>query len=149
MAVLQEFECPACGGGLNFDSASQNVKCPYCDTEFSPEAIRQLQNDNTAQPQEDPRWQATREEWEEELNAYTCQSCGGELMCDANTAATTCPYCDNPVVLSRRISGALRPELVIPFQLDKEAAKAALLRHCKGKPLIGIWFFFEIGLVYV
>lgn len=103
------------------------------------EAIRQLQIGEADQIQEEPQWQTSgKENWEESeaLNTYTCQSCGGELMCDANTAATTCPYCDNPVVLSQRVSGTLRPDLVIPFQLDKEAAKAALLRHYKGKPLL-------------
>lgn len=139
MAVLQEFECPACGGGLSFDSASQKVKCPYCDTEFSVDAIRELQGGQSAQPQEEPQWQTSQEEnWEqaEQVNTYICQSCGGELLCDANTAATSCPYCDNPVVLSHRVAGSLRPDLVIPFQLDKEAAKAALLRHYSGKPLL-------------
>jgi len=138
MAVLQEFECPACGGGLNFDSASQSVKCPFCDTEFTVEAIRELQKELTDQ-QEEPQWQSGQEnDWEEEeqLRTYTCQSCGGELMCDANTAATVCPYCGSPVVLSNRVAGSLRPDLVIPFKLDKEAAKEALQRHYKGKPLL-------------
>ena len=139
MAVLLEFECPACGGGLNFDSASQKVKCPYCDTEFSVEAIRELQAAKAADPQEEPQWQTSGNgDWEEEarIKTYTCQSCAGELLCDANTAATTCPYCDSPVVLSQRLSGTLRPDLVIPFKLNKEAAKAALARHYKGKPLL-------------
>ena len=30
MAVLQEFKCPNCDGAIEFDSASQNMKCPYC-----------------------------------------------------------------------------------------------------------------------
>lgn len=102
------------------------------------DAIRELQKDEAEAIQEEPQWQTSSGDWEESeaLNTYICQSCGGELMCDANTAATTCPYCDNPVVLSQRVAGALRPDLVIPFQLDKEAAKAALLRHYKGKPLL-------------
>lgn len=137
MAVLQEFECPACGGGLSFDSDIQQLKCPYCDTEFSVEAIRQLQAEKTPETQADPQWQTPEaSDWQEQVNAYVCQSCGGELLCDANTAATACPYCGNPVVLTGRVTGALRPDLVIPFKLDKEAAKAALLRHCSGKPLL-------------
>lgn len=139
MAVLQEFECPACGGGLSFDTVSQSVKCPFCDTEFTVEAIRELQSGSPAQEQQEPQWEtAQADDWEAEeaLRTFTCQSCGGELLCDANTAATTCPYCDNPVVLSERVAGTLRPDLVIPFKLDKEAAKAALMRHYSGKPLL-------------
>ena len=39
MAVLQEYKCPCCGGAIQFDSASQNMKCPYCDAEFDPESL--------------------------------------------------------------------------------------------------------------
>jgi hypothetical protein len=35
-----------------------------------------------------------------------------------------------------QLSGALRPNLLIPFQVDKEAAKAALRNHYKGKLLL-------------
>ena len=29
-----EYECPACGGSLTFDSKSQKIKCPFCDSEY-------------------------------------------------------------------------------------------------------------------
>ena len=67
---------------------------------------------------------------------YTCQSCGGELICDTHTAATHCPYCDNPVVMTSRLTGVLKPDLIIPFKLDKKAAEAALVRHMSGKKLL-------------
>ena len=34
MAILQQQKCPCCGGHVNFDTASQKLKCPYCDTEM-------------------------------------------------------------------------------------------------------------------
>ena len=70
------------------------------------------------------------------INLYTCQSCGGELIADENTGATNCPYCDNPVILKSSFSGDLRPDFVIPFKLDKKAAKAAMENHLKGKPFL-------------
>ncbi len=69
-------------------------------------------------------------------NEYVCSSCGAALVTDATTAVTKCPYCGNPVVLQGRLTGAFSPELVIPFRLDHEAAKAALTRHYKGKILL-------------
>lgn len=57
-------------------------------------------------------------------------------MCDRNTVATSCPFCDNPVVMKEQLSGALRPDLVIPFKLDKTAAKEALKKHYAGKMLL-------------
>ncbi len=53
------------------------------------------------------------------LRTYVCKSCGGEIVGDANTAATSCPFCDNPIVMMGQFSGSLKPDLVIPFKLDK------------------------------
>ena len=63
-------------------------------------------------------------------------SCGAELICDASTAATSCPYCGNPTVVPGQFSGALKPDFVLPFKLSKEDAVAALKNHYKGKPLL-------------
>ena len=60
------------------------------------------------------------------MKAYSCPSCGAELICDASTAATSCPYCGNPTVVPGQFSGALKPDYVIPFKLSKEDAVAAL-----------------------
>ena len=127
MPTLMEYECPACGGGLQFDSGLQKVKCPYCDTEFEVESM--LHKD--ADMAEDLPQAESACFWQEDENIFTyiCQSCGGEILCDHNTAATSCPYCDSPVVMKERLAGSLRPDLVIPFRLDKAAAKAALLQH--------------------
>ena len=48
--------------------------------------------------------------------------------------ASACPFCGNPIVLTGQFAGALRPDLIIPFKLDKQAAKANLQEHLKGKP---------------
>jgi len=39
-------------------------------------------------------------------------------------------------VMMGQLSGVLRPDYVIPFQLDKEAAKAGLMKHLQGKRLL-------------
>ena len=70
------------------------------------------------------------------MKAYNCPSCGAELICDATTAATSCPYCGNPTIVPGQFAGALKPDYVIPFKLDKNAAIAALKQHYKGKYLL-------------
>ena len=32
----KQFKCPCCGGALQFDEKSQNIVCPYCDSQFTP-----------------------------------------------------------------------------------------------------------------
>ena len=141
MSVLQDFKCPCCGGAIEFDSSSQQMKCPYCDSEFEPEVIASYNAEVSADREDDMNWQTDaggiwQEGEAEGLRVYVCNSCGGEIVGDENTAATSCPYCNNPVVMKGMLSGELKPDLVIPFKLDKKAAKEALKKHYEGKPLL-------------
>jgi len=77
------------------------------------------------------------------MSVYACKSCGGEIVADATTGATSCPYCGNQVVMQGQFSGALKPDLVIPFKLDKKAAKEALKKHFKGKKFVPKAFLSE------
>ena len=143
MAALLEYKCPCCGGAIAFDSSVQKMKCPYCDTEFEMDALR-AQDEALRQEQEqteDMSWDTgAGSDWQpgeaDGMRVYTCKSCGGEIVGDENTGATACPYCGNPVVMTGAFTGALRPDLVIPFQLDKEAAKKAFAQHLQGKRLL-------------
>lgn len=139
MPTLQEYKCPCCGGAVNFDSQVQKMKCPYCDTEFEMEALKAQEESAAANQPDSMDWEQTEKaQWDdaEEMQVYVCQSCGGEIVTDENTAATICPYCDNPVTLTGRLSGVLKPELVVPFQLTKKDAVDALSRHVQKKFLL-------------
>ncbi|MGB4093468.1 MAG: hypothetical protein WBK46_16230 [Ruminococcus flavefaciens] len=141
MAELIEYKCPSCNGKLEFNSTVQKMKCPFCESEFDVATLmsfdQQLEN-----PQEDNmNWStAAGGEWQngeaDGMKVYKCQSCGGEVVADATTSATHCPYCDNPVVMTGNFSGDLKPDYVIPFKLDKEAAKNALKNHLNGRKLL-------------
>lgn len=141
MNTLQEYKCPCCGGAIAFDSNIQKMKCPFCETEFDMETLAgydaDLQNDSA----DNMQWETVAGgEWQEGeadgLRTYICKSCGGEIVGDATTAATSCPFCDNPIVMMGQFSGSLKPDLVIPFKLDKKAAKEKLMNHLAGKRLL-------------
>lgn len=141
MANLIEYKCPCCGGAIEFDSSLQKMKCPYCDTEFEMETLKQYDEDLKNQIKDDLVWESTpTSEWssedESELRSYVCNSCGGEILTDLTTAATHCPFCGNPVVMKEHFSGDLKPEFVIPFKLDKNAAINGLKKHLEGKKLL-------------
>ena len=142
MDTMLQYKCPCCGGQIEFNSLTQQMKCPFCDSEFDVESLKNFDEAlKEEQPQEEMHWQTdTHNEWSEEeangMGVFVCQSCGGEIIAEATTAATHCPYCGNPVVLMGRLAGDLKPDLVIPFKLDKEAAKAALRKHMSGKKLL-------------
>ncbi len=142
MSSVREYKCPNCGGGVTFDSGTQQMKCPYCDTTFEIDAVKEFQDAQAAAGEEDFAWETYGKhsgsgDWSADETAnmrqFRCQSCGGEIITDANTAATSCPYCGNAAVMEERLEGMFRPDWVIPFQLDKAAAQAALENHLKGK----------------
>lgn len=141
MADLQEYKCPNCGGALEFNSSIQKMKCPYCDSELDMSSLKELDEQLKTQTDENMTWSTQAGgEWDtgeiDQLSVYVCKSCGGEIVADESTAATSCPFCDNPVVMMGRFAGDLKPDYVIPFKLDKKAAKANLNKHLMGKRLL-------------
>ncbi len=141
MATLLEYKCPCCGGAISFDSTLQKMKCPYCDTEFDMETLASYDSVLNVEQVEDMSWETSAgTEWTDGetdgLRSYICKSCGGEIVGDETTAATSCPFCGNPVVMMGQFTGALKPDYVIPFKLDKKAAIAALKKHYGGKKLL-------------
>jgi len=136
-----DFKCPCCGGTLNFDNKSQNIVCPYCDQTFKAEDLKQYTDDLDEDGQEDTAWdESTVEAYTSEdmkgMKIYTCTSCGGEVICEETTSSTKCPYCENNMVVSKEVSGDLKPNLIIPFKKDKDYAVNAFKKFLGGKPLL-------------
>ncbi len=137
-----EYKCPCCDAGLTFSSEKQELTCDYCGNTFETDAVQAYNDSKKAYADQPVQWDEIESfsPWDSQeqaqLNAFQCPSCGGEILCEATTAATFCPYCDNPTILPSRLSGSIRPDGVIPFQKTREDAKAAFLHLCKGKPLL-------------
>lgn len=140
MAVLQEFKCPQCDGAIEFNSGTQNMKCPYCDSEFDLKSLQAYQAELDKHFEDDMSWETAGSQWQEGetdgLRVYSCNTCGGEIVADETTGATSCPFCGNPVIMTGQFAGALRPDLVIPFKVGKQAAMDTLQHHYKGKVLL-------------
>lgn len=138
---MMEYECPCCGGMVAFDTASQKLKCPFCDTEFDVDAMKTRDYETKDQKEDSFGWESPAgNQWTDEevesLCVYVCQSCGGEIVADKTLGATSCPYCGNNVVMKEQFSGDLKPDYIIPFKLDKKAAKEKLKQHFSGKKLL-------------
>ena len=158
---ITNYKCPACTGPLHFVGASGMLECDFCGAKYDVAQIEALyaekeakavaateqanakaeQNRQKIAEMEAQGWDTSSlsSDWGTEadgMKAYSCPSCGAELICDASTAATSCPYCGNPSVVPGQFSGALKPDYVIPFKLSKDDAIAALKKHYKGKPFL-------------
>ena len=154
-----KMECDYCGSVFEVAEiealyAQQNENAAQAQAQAQAQAEAQYQSEAEAQAeaeaeaQQDPVEILTADDWDmsgmsmdwgqdaEGMRTYSCPSCGAELICDETTIATSCPYCGNPTVVPGQVSGTLKPDYVIPFKLDKEAAKDALRKHMKGKKLL-------------
>ena len=151
---VTNYQCPACTGPLHFAGGSGKLECEYCGASYDVAEIEALYAEKEEKaaaarqaaeeagqsvPSPDGNaWDTSSlsEDWGAEgdgMRAYSCPSCGAELICDESTAATSCPYCGNPTVVPGQFSGQLRPDFIIPFKLSKEDAVRALKKHYKGK----------------
>ena len=133
MAVLLEQKCPNCGGAINYSAETQNMTCPACGAEFEVEALQKDAEERNEDIQHVLEWQSDGAPWREEemqnLAVYMCSSCGGKIITDVTTGATSCPYCENSVVVKSHFSGDFKPDKIIPFKVTREEAIAALHRH--------------------
>ena len=130
MSNVNEYKCPNCGGTVQFDSGTQNMKCEFCDSEFSVEAMEAESVANQNMSDSEIKWNDLNSDWGDEnkgMKVYLCNSCGGEIVCDETTSATKCPYCDSQVTMKGAFEGDYRPDIIIPFQLDKKSAKEKYL----------------------
>ena len=119
MSYLKEYKCPACGGAMEFDSKTQKMKCPYCDTEMEmaefEEANKETEkpaaeniDEKTADKKIDkelnkPFVKSQDKQWEEgetdNIKVYTCESCGGEIIAEDTSGSSICPFCGNNVLI--------------------------------------------------
>ena len=136
-----EYKCPCCNAGLSFSGAVQQLTCEYCDNTFDLDTVHAYNESESTHSTDKFSWDDQQAaEWSEaeqtSLHAFQCPACGGEILTDTTTAATFCPYCDNPTILPSRLSGTIKPDAVLPFRKSHEDAKTAFLKLCEGKPLL-------------
>lgn len=160
-AQVTNYKCPACTGPLQFDAKSGRLSCEYCGSTYSvteieamfaeqdaqaakeqqeaEEKLEEKEKEAAAQNQEGWDMSGLSDDWgtdAEGMRVYHCPSCSAELICEETTAATSCPYCDNPTIIPGQFGGMLKPDYVIPFKLKKDQAIAALKKHYEGKALL-------------
>ena len=150
---VTNYKCPNCTGPLHFVGASGKLECDFCGSQFDIADFEPKMSEAEAKAQDAFQKARDREaadaggwdasdlsgDWGADaagMRTYSCPSCGAELICDETTAATSCPYCGNNTIVPGQFAGGLKPDLVVPFKLDKKAAMEGLKRHYKGKPFL-------------
>ncbi|MBQ5316040.1 MAG: hypothetical protein J6I96_00635 [Oscillospiraceae bacterium] len=131
------YKCPNCSGELVWNADKQLYSCEWCSSDFSEKEVIQYK------PQEPTH---EDEAFNGDTDLYICQSCGAEIFCDHNTAATFCFYCHNPVQLKGRLEGSFKPDKIIPFKISKDSAKEKFTKLIKAKKFLPFGFTDESTL---
>ncbi len=122
------YKCPNCDAPLTFNADKQAFSCEFCLSDFTKAEL----DETLGKRQADEAHRAkANEEFNDSINEYICQSCGAEVVADKDTAATFCYYCHNPVVMTSKVSGMLKPDKIIPFKFGCDEAKDAFLSFAK------------------
>ena len=138
--MVIQYKCPDCGADMAFNAENETLHCDSCGKSMSIQQMPKPEMQEGEEPVEDFSDFVSNGEYSNtyaDSNAaqYQCQNCGAVLITNADTAATTCSFCDAPVMLGDRLTGALAPSKVIPFTITKEQAEQAFKKWC-GKGLL-------------
>jgi predicted RNA-binding Zn-ribbon protein involved in translation (DUF1610 family) len=122
------YPCASCGGQLNFDIASQKLRCPNCGNYYDISApntavrsrelhgaMRQLKE--LERHQHGPNVTGLRE--------VVCQNCGGAAEFAGSLTATKCPYCATPIQRDdvHNAPARLPVDGLVPFRVDEKQAR--------------------------
>ena len=134
MADTVSYKCPNCGASISYNALSGSLKCEYCGIEFDVKTLNDFKNEEDIG---EDKFKFTSKNTEK-VNidgkvTYVCPMCGGSVIGDENVGALTCPYCGSNIIDKEQFSGFLRPDLVIPFEINKDGAKKAYGEFLKGK----------------
>jgi Zn finger protein HypA/HybF involved in hydrogenase expression len=120
----QEFPCQQCGAKLHFAPGSTNLECPYCGATqaiagpaaaAAPVVERSFEDAVRALRQQPVSTIA------QNGKEIQCNGCGAVTLITAQ--ATSCPFCDSPVIMPIQEDRAtIVPESVLPFAIDERTS---------------------------
>lgn len=118
------YKCPACGASIPFSAETGDFTCEYCGSHFTKAQLdAPMQGNSEEASYVDPELAEKQRKFGDENRLYMCPSCGASVITDTELdASAECYYCHSPVVLSGRLSGEYRPDLIIPFKKTRGEA---------------------------
>lgn len=123
--------CPKCGAtDILLNPKTGKLRCSYCRHEFDPEKITGMEEDikNLTGEIMGSGAQNIIADTNSVLT-FKCTSCGAEIVVDTNEAShARCHWCRNVLSVNQQIPNGTIPDVVLPFKLTKDQAKACIER---------------------
>ena len=123
--------CPACGAQLVYAPGTMQLQCEACGNEVDIQATDAVITERSL-----TEWTAKNKNLAvASLAAHElkCSNCGASSS--TTELATTCQFCGGALVAEQSPEGLVAPEGVIPFHVDKKAARDAF-----GEWISSRWF---------
>ncbi|MBO6302516.1 MAG: hypothetical protein J6N15_08780 [Ruminiclostridium sp.] len=129
------YKCPACGASLPYSAETADFHCEYCGSHFTKEQLDvPIQGNTYSAFEEQPDIDEKQKIFGDANRLYVCPGCGAAVITETELSASAeCYYCHSPVVLSGRLSGEYRPDLIIPFKKSLDDAKSQFAEWIKRK----------------
>ncbi len=112
------YYCDGCGGVMEFDIATQGLKCPNCG---NTQKIKNRAKDIVEHTFTKRKAQSISVK-EKTSHTMECKGCGAQVEVAADCTATECPYCGSKYVLAEKQVESIIPDGVLTFQVDKHKA---------------------------
>ena len=134
--MVIQYKCPNCGADMIYNAENGMLHCDSCGTDEHIDSMKDsLQPDEQESFNEFSTETSTNTFETENTAQYQCKNCGAILITDTNTTASSCTFCDAPMILEDRLTGELAPSKVVPFSITKTQAEEAFRKWC-GKGLL-------------
>ena len=102
------YRCKSCGGNVVYHPGKKKMVCESCGNEETQQVIEQKE-------------------------LHVCNNCGAQLDVPEHNLACRCPYCQTYIILEDRMEEQYKPDLILPFRLDKHKAAEILRKNFAGK----------------
>lgn len=120
-------KCSNCASSLRFDPDKGKLVCGSCGGEFDV-VHRNDQGLVDITEVVSSKDEITRED----VNVYTCSTCGGSIVVNDVEMTSDCPFCGNHGVIFDRVANRRRPDGIIPFAFGVKTAEEKARAHLKG-----------------
>ena len=129
VAEQHHFPCEQCGADLRFAPGQTELRCDHCGhVQKIPEADAQVrtgaltEHDLAKGLSDDLPDSASQT-----VRTASCPACGARIEFQGADHAAKCPFCDTPVVVDTGTERRIKPQALVPFQLDERTARNALI----------------------
>ncbi len=120
-------KCSSCGANMIYSPADQCLLCEFCGNK------EELVSQSSQEKSLNDLLTAHDKEWSDSTVVICCSNCGAKEIVNKTDISKHCSFCGTTNVIETENLSGLKPNAVVPFELDKEKAKISVVTWAKKK----------------